>query len=466
MKKFLSLLAAGALTLTFMVSACGKGATVGTQNGDSSETDHNTQTGGGNSEAGGSGAEGTPVATALGLPKETSPLPYEERLNMDPALRVAERDFAARFTAASVNGTRENLAVSPVSVFLALGLAAECSAGTTKEEILTALKIDGNTLKKGYADFYRSIIAAYTDDEGKVASCVNVTNSVWLDSHVEVKPACISSLSDNYFCYSYAADFMRDNKGANRAVRDFVKEQTRGLIDRDFQLSSDTLFSLINTLYLKDLWGKYGDDLEVIDKACDFLQGDGSVKKCNLLRGNYSEGRVYEGETFTHFYTSTSRGYKLKFIVPKDGHTLDEVFTKENLALIADFSDYHARDEEKNTVYMTRCLFPEFMAEYDRDVKPILYDFGIKDLFSEQCDFSPMTDEVSFCKQVKHVAKLNVDRKGIEGAAVTVMQAPGDAGPQETTYVYSDFAVDRAFGFVLTDPFNTVLFSGAVNFLG
>ena len=166
MKKFLSLLAAGALTLTFMVSACGKGATVGTQNGGSSETDHNTQTGGGNSEAGGSGAEGTPVATALGLPKETSPLPYEERLNMDPALRVAERDFAARFTAAAVNGTRENLAVSPVSVFLALGLAAECSAGTTKEEILTALKIDENTLKKGYADFYRSIIAAYTDDIG------------------------------------------------------------------------------------------------------------------------------------------------------------------------------------------------------------------------------------------------------------------------------------------------------------
>ncbi len=443
MKKFLTFLAAGTLSLAFCMAACGEPA------------------GNGGTENGGSNG---PVATALGLPKETTPLSYKESAGIDPTFRTAAKEFAASFAAEAVKGQTGNAVVSPISVYLALGLAAECTAGETHEELMNTLKIDDMSLKNGYSDFYRSIISEYTDDNGELSSRVDVTNSIWVDSNVPVKQSCIDALSNDYLCYSYAAEFMNDNRSANEAVRDFVKTQTHGLIDRDFELDSDTAFALINTLYLKEIWDACGNELSLTPQTYDFAEGDGTAKKCNLLRGNYTRGRMFEGETFTHFYAETDHGYRLKFIVPKDGHALDEVFTAENLALIDDISDYGGVDTENNIIYETRCLFPEFMAEYNDDIKSILYGFGVREFFAPSCDFTPLTEMISYCEKVQHVTKLEVDRRGIEGAAVTVMQVCGSAAPDDPpTYVFDDFVVDRAFGFVLTDPFGTVLFAGRVN---
>jgi hypothetical protein len=56
-----------------------------------------------------------------------------------------------------------------------------------------------------------------------------------------------------------------------------------------------------------------------------------------------------------------------------------------------------------------------------------------------------------------------VDRRGIEGAAVTYIPMAGAPGPGEYERVYLDFIVDRAFGFVITDRNDITLFSGVVN---
>ena len=91
-------------------------------------------------------------------------------------------------------------------------------------------------------------------------------------------------------------------------------------------------------------------------------------------------------------------------------------------------------------------------------------DFGINDLFDiERCDFSNVTDELIFVDQVIHQCSLDVNARGIEGAAVTVMDGVGAAGPPEYEEVYHDYIVDRAFGFVITDTYGAVLFSGVVN---
>ena len=66
------------------------------------------------------------------------------------------------------------------------------------------------------------------------------------------------------------------------------------------------------------------------------------------------------------------------------------------------------------------------------------------------------------CQRIQHVAKLKVDRKGIEGAAVTVVvDAP--TSPELIEEVLYDMVIDRAFGYVLTDPYGTILFTGVVN---
>lgn len=347
---------------------------------------------------------------------------------------------------------------------MALSMAAECAEGNTRQEIIDALGIDYENLRDGFAYLYNSLNRTY--ESGRLTT----SNSVWVNQNTVVEEDCLNSLSDKFFTDSYSADFEGDNVGANRAVRDYVKDKTNGLIDRDFMLGPETYFALINTLYLKDSWNLDGNDLKYTENEYQFVAGNGDVVSKKLLYGAYKLGRVYEGETFSSFFTSTAAGFTIKFIVPKDGFTLSEVFTAENIALADSVKDYRGVDEDNLTCYYTRCLFPEFTADYSEDVIGILNKyFGISDLFDEDaCDLSKFLKEenqtkgADCCTSISHNTKLTVDKKGIEGAAVTVLTDSGtSAQPYEK--VYSDFIVDKAFGYIITDNYGTTLFSGAIN---
>ena len=409
------------------------------------------------------GCGGLRNATELAAPAAAEPLSSYDAAKKDPALRDAAKSFAAKFAAEAVKDATDNIAVAPISVYFALGLAAECAAGETREELLSALGTDYATLKENYSDLYRSVIAEYETNTGSNSCRSVVGNSIWLQEGVTFKQECLETLSNSYLCWSYAADFQKDNRGANDAVRAFVKQQTHGIIDRDLKLSDETVFTIINTLYFKDLWNLTGSDLPYAEGDRTFRQQNGEEKSVRLLQGYYFDGKAYEGETFTHFFTETHRGYKLKFILPKEGYTASEVFTAENLALVNGIEDYCATDDTAMIAYETRCLFPVYRAGYDGDIKPILQKFGVQKFFSDACDLTGLTDEPVWCNEVKHITELDVNRKGIEGAAVTVIPGAGAAGPGEYTIVTQDFILDRAFGFLLTDELGTVLFSGIVN---
>ena len=418
-------------------------------------------TGGGN-PSGSEKPDETLNCSELGKPDEAKPLGYSDRrTEAFTAFKEKTESFAARF-AANVYADYEdskNFAVSPVSVFMALSLAAECAGGDTRGELLSALGVSYDELLSNFPALYRSLVY---ETENK--SCIlDLTNSIWVNEGTPVKQPCINTLSDTFYSYSYAADFLHDNAGANKAVRSFVKDKTRGLIDNDLQLSEDTLFTLINTLYLKTLWNPYGLDMPMTKDAYAFTAKDGTTTATKLVQGDYCGGRVYETDEYSAFYTATESNFKLKFILPKDGYSVDDLFTAENLATVNAVKDYGTFNEDKTIRYETRCFFPEYKCSYDGDLIPVLNKkFGITTLFDDlHCDFSTLTDKSCYCSAVRHVTDLTVDKKGIEGAAVTYIAMDGTAAPVET--VQYDFVVDRAFAFIITDPYDVTLFSGVVN---
>lgn len=401
----------------------------------------------------------------LGEPAALSSPKYEELSGADyKTLKESAKTFSFDLSAniADKSGNCENFAVSPISVYAALALAAECAGGETREQILNAMNTTYDVLYDNYGVLIRSLQREF--DTGKLT----LYNSVWLDEKVPFRQSEITTLSEKYFCYSYYADFAGDNENANKAIRYHVKKQTNDLIDCDFNLSPLTLFTLISTLYLKDTWLKDGDDITLTQNDYTFKGANGE-KSEKFLQSKYLSGRAYEGDGFTAFYTTTYKGYKIKFLLPDEGVDVNDVFTAENLAAINDVSYFNAVDDEARKQYYTRCLFPEFQAEFDGNLKSVLSAMGITDLFTTACDMSGLIDE-SYegsvcCPDVRHVAKLSVDKKGIEGAAVTVFPFDGatSPGPDEYEKVYLDFVVDRAFGFIVTDYYDVPLFTGIIN---
>ena len=410
----------------------------------------------------------TENAVLLSTPVKAETLSVADRYSQQTSeILAAANAFAVKFSDKVYTqlGRKGNFTVAPVSVYMAMSLAAECAAGSTRTELLNALGVTDSQLENGFSTLYRSLLSENKDSLGKVASCLELSNSVWTDDGASVKQSCADKLAQNYFCYPYMTDFDGDNDGANEAIRRFVKERTHGLIDKNFQLSESTLIALMNVLYLKDIWNDGGIDLDFDDVTYDFVNGDGSIAgSTSFMRGNFLPGRAFDGGNYRHFYAKTQHGYKLKFIVPKQGYSVADVFTPETIAEVNALSDYGADDADSNTHYKTRCLFPEFDVGYDSDVLPVLQrDFGINGLFTpDVCDLSSLTDDDVFCNVVQHVTKLTVNRKGIEGAAVTVAGIAESATPDDWNIVEENFVVDRAFGFVLTDKSDTVIFCGVV----
>ena len=378
--------------------------------------------------------------------------------------------FAAKLTyeVYSDSNKQTNVCISPLSVYMALALAIECTNGETREEMLNAVGVSYDEVKEFtevlYAFSNREYYYTNVLNEKKILAFEELANSIWVDDSVTLKQDCMNSLADDFNCDQFGVDF--STAEGERAINAYIKEKTHGIIDANIDLSPKTLVTIINTFYLKEVWNDVGNDLSFTDKAYNFKNADGSLTNTKLLRGYYFEGKVYEGDGYTSFYTSTDHGFDIKFILPDEGRTLDDVFTAENLYDINNLGNYGYIDEENKLLHHTRVFFPEYKASYDGDLAGILRDdFGISKLFNfEQCDFSNLTDEQIACEGVIHKCSLDVNKKGIEGAAVTVMPNAGAAGPLEGyEEVYHDYIVDRAFGFLITDSNGTVLFSGVVN---
>ena len=56
---------------------------------------------------------------------------------------------------------------------------------------------------------------------------------------------------------------------------------------------------------------------------------------------------------------------------------------------------------------------------------------------------------------------LDVNKKGIEGAAVTIIMIEKASALMEKK-VYHDFTLNKNFGYILTDPNDVVLFTGQI----
>ena len=77
------------------------------------------------------------------------------------------------------------------------------------------------------------------------------------------------------------------------------------------------------------------------------------------------------------------------------------------------------------------------------------------------CDFSNITDAKTFVSDFKHIAKIGVDTKGFEAAAVTYMTVPMMGHGDDYKTISGEFVLNKEFGYVISAN-DDVMFSGVV----
>lgn len=354
-----------------------------------------------------------------------------------PQADAAIGNLGARLLRA-VRRPGENTLRSPLSVTLALSMTANGAAGDTREEFETLLGADVDALNENAA----SLLADYLALEGSTQSAI--ANSLWVDEMLTANDLFLERCAAFYEAGVYQADLGAE--GTRNAVNDWIDQVTRGMIPQMLQkpLAEDTALLLVNALWLKTAWAEEFDPNDT--DTHPFTAADGTVTDTDFL----SNGVRTEG----YFRTETAAGVVLPYddgrlafmaVLPDGG--LDgwlEELDGETFS--------HLLDSAEDTLVYLR--MPKFEAEWGGSLSDALKDLSLESAFDPgQADFSALGSVEGgaplFVGSVDHRAKIQVNEKGTEAAAATVVAVPAGAEAEPMDPV--ELCLDRPFCYAVVD---------------
>ncbi len=92
-------------------------------------------------------------------------------------------------------------------------------------------------------------------------------------------------------------------------------------------------------------------------------------------------------------------------------------------------------DRSEDLVYAS---IPEFVLDFDVELTDICKGIGMKTVFTDEADFSTMSDTKSKLEKIIHKVRLDVDRKGTKADAVTIAETIATGAPPEHETVILD----------------------------
>ncbi len=343
--------------------------------------------------------------------------------------------------------------VSPLSVALALSMTANGAAGNTLAQFQDVLGggVDLVELNTACAQ----LMADYQGLGGSTKCAI--ANSLWVDPDGQIKDEFTGKCRGIYDAQVYEADLSAPQivKDLNGWVSDKTNKLIPKMIDQPFP--EETACLLVNALYLKNSWlsefspnathsrdfhhaggsDSRTDFLSKHDATLSYLQGEGAQG----VVLPYDDGRLAFFALLPDLYPDSP--YLGEWLNNLEGNDLAELINSREDALFLSFA------------------MPKFQAEWNGDLTDILPELGLEDAFdAARADFSSLGDspEGYYIAQVIHAARLEVNEKGTEAAAATVVAANGGGMPPQEGIT---LILDRPFLYGIVD-----LDTGVPLFLG
>lgn len=384
--------------------------------------------------------------------EEQSILPTMQPIELNATekeMAAQQGDFASTLSLVlyrQLGERTDNWLVSPFSLQCALGMLSNGASGETHNEILHTLSLSQYSQEEVNAYFKKLIEGLHTVNS---AITVKTANSVWGNAGITLKEDFQKMNIENYSAMVSQLDF--SDPSAVDQINAWCNQTTEGLIPSILdEVNPTATVYLLNSLYFKARWESEFSPEKT--QEGNFTTSSGKVIKAHFMQAKRMAAYV-ENEWFTSTSLSYQNGsYVMRLILPQPEISIDQV-----LQALSE-SDGNLW---KNVVLADINLkIPRFTLENKMDLIPALQALGMKKAFTNEADFSSMSDIATYISLVQQATRLKVDEEGSEGAAVTVIE--GDLMsplPEEKV----DFFLDRPFLFQIIEPATgTVLFMGQV----
>lgn len=339
--------------------------------------------------------------------------------------------------------SREDVLLSPLSLSYALGLAASGADAQTLEELDAVLGLSGAS-RDSLSEHYRAMTQTLNASDTSVA--FESANSIWVDRGFTLKKEFVENAQRNFDAQAQEVYFRKPS--AAKRINSWCDEKTRGKIPSVVDKTSGWKTALVNAVYFKGAWS------EEFDRVSDgeFTCADGSVSTRKFMRRKdiipYAGNETYQMVELPY---GEEEEFVLDVLLPRDKSMLSPLPSEKEFKTLVDSVDYAH----------VNLRLPEFRIESSTELGAILQSLGVHRAFSEQAQFPYISDVPLMIDRVFQKAFIDIDRKGTEAAAVTVISMRvTSAGPGfEPKYI--DFIADRPFVFVLREKR-----SGEILFIG
>ena len=338
--------------------------------------------------------------------------------------------------------TAGNVALSPFSVAVALGMTLAGAAGQTRGEMEDVL---------GGGDGLGDATRVLEDTGDDVV--LDVANALFAQAGLSWRPDFLDTLADDFAAEPRMVDFA-ETEAARGTINRWTSERTHERIPEIVPtgvLTAESRLVLVNALYFKAPWAEPFWEQSTAD--ADFHLDDGSAVPVPTMR------------LALHAATGTGdcwRSVRLDYAGGRTAMTvlLPEPGRRQELEALVAAGTWDALLDVPDGARVDVSL-PRFTFRTGAGLGAALSALGMPTAFGDDADFSGMTEAEDLkISEVLHEVFIAVDEAGTEAAAATavVMQrAAGIPAPPEP------FVVDRPFLFVIHDvEHGTPLFVGRV----
>ena len=398
--------------------------------------------------AGCAGGEAQPGA-------QVEPMRAEGIVDLFPAQRTQEAEAAyADFALKLLRESRregENTLLSPLSVTLALGMTAAGAGGETAQAFSHLFGVDLGSL----TSYCLALLEDYRDLGGSTES--TLVNSLWCDPDLTLKDEFITVCQAYFDAQLYHLDLQ--DPAAPKAVNGWVKEATRGLIPQAVEeFDEDAVLALVNAVYLKNKFER-PFRTPTSEWTMDFTAEDGTVTQPKGM-GNGTRNETYlsheGGQGVVLPYDDGRLG--LLLMLPDQGTTLTDYLSTWTGETVKNLLEGQIETKVALTV-------PKFKTEWSASLNDTLANLGLADAFDpDKADFTRMgqaTQGPLYIGDVIHKTAFELNEKGTEAAAVTVVTMNAEAAPMPEEPIRLRF--DRPFVYGIVDLENgTPLFLGTM----
>ncbi|USN45910.1 MAG: serpin family protein [Candidatus Woesearchaeota archaeon] len=375
-------------------------------------------------------------------------------------LVTANNEFAITLYKELSANTNENVFFSPYSISTAFSLTYEGARGETANQLSSVFGFPQDPLVRlpNTARIYNEINNNHKSYE------LSTANALWTQSQFPLNTTFVATAERYYAANATALDFATDPEASRRKINAWVEAQTNGkIVDllSEGVVTRDVMLILTNAIYFKATWKDEFDKKRTHDARFFTSPEDEKMVSMMVLHKdanvNYMENDLlqmvelpYEDEEFSMLVLlpQTRRPFDMLPSHNFTSMTLTDVkasLSAENLSLwISQLSSQEIS-----------VRLPKFTFETKYSLVKNFQNLGMVDPFnSDTADFSYLSPYQLYISDVIHQAVIEVDEKGTEAAAATVISTKlASAG--------RDFRADHPFIFLIKE--NT---TGAIVFMG